>query len=450
MLFIEKAPAKKAKVEPVQPEIVPFAGVGRTLTGPPKEATLCVSEVPASAEPTRSASSDSPPSTPPPPVRQGGPDPNIALALARRLEGKSNKTTAKATLYDIMAQEGRDFSNEIQLKEQEKGIQKQGNSSKETQEANPYKELEDAQLFTCPSLDLNEAMTFEQLMSKVKEKIFINLTTDSILLYLTVLKNCNRTSSRPNVSNVESCCETLKAVLTKLKDSIANEEDFEKYSRLRRSKLEARVLNYTGGLDVLYAIGFTTDEEDPDWLIYDVSDDVDVGSKLETILELLESTMMYRFELDRQIKKYVMEEKEEGGTVATATSLADLELTSTDVKQYMNTLEKKREIGELFASKATKERLLSNAPASKCAFTRLRFRFTAQGQGLQIVEAYFYSNETLSQVKDWFAGKFSGQITGEKEITFKMGPVQYGDESLEQSLEELKLVPAATLTVIRT
>lgn len=274
-------------------------------------------------------------------------------------------------------------------------------------------------------------------MSKVKVKIFDDYPNDPVLRSLMIIFNCNRTIKQDN-SLMNGCLDILKKIVTNLQTE--DKSQFEKFSRVRRSKIEQKVLSLTGALDFLFAIGFTSDKEDLDWLVYDVQDE-DVPSKMKFILELLQTPQIFPIELDRQLK-HILEERS-----TSQDSSDDLKFTSSDLKHLYNNLEKHREINEMFVSKETKARLISNTSNYKSLFAKLRFQFRVIDNEINTVEAIFYSSEKLFQVKDWFISNFY-ELFGEKEIIFKIGPEQFIGASLERSLEELKLTPAATLTVI--
>ena len=277
-------------------------------------------------------------------------------------------------------------------------------------------------------------------MCKVKAKCFDNFGEDAILRTSMILFNCNRSISQDN-SRLNSCIDILKKIVVNMQTE--NPEEFEKFKRIRRSKIDQKVLSLDGALDLLFAIGFTIDDSDKDWLVY-VEQDEDLKTKMQFVHELLLSPQIIPIELDRQLKHIT--EEAHGSTISEDSS-EDIKMTANDFKNFYSNLERTREINEMFVSKETKAKLLSNMTNYKPIFARLRFKFSLADNEIETIEAVFYASEKLLDVKTWFLDNFN-QLFGEKDIHFKLGPDLFTGDSLSQSLANLKLTPAATLLVI--
>lgn len=241
-------------------------------------------------------------------------------------------------------------------------------------------------------------------------------------------------------TKVVDCLTILKKIVKNLQTE--DPDEFEKFSKIRISKLQAKVLDLDGSLNFLYAIGFTIEEDDPEFLTYHVQDE-DVKQKMEMIYEILSAPVFYEIQLDHQLKHIT----DEPNTNMHEDSSDDLKHTSSDLKGFYANLEKTRAINEMFVSKETKLKLLSNSSKFKPNFAKLRFKFTLIDNESQTVEAVFFASDTLNQIKTWFLKNYS-ELFGEKQIHFKIGPEKFTDDEMKQSLSELKLAPASTLTVM--
>ncbi|KAJ6224885.1 hypothetical protein RDWZM_003430 [Blomia tropicalis] len=374
-------------------------------------------------------------------ARRTGPDANVASAALSRFGDtrNPNNNAQKPTLHDIMVEEKKKISQEMRLKEELEEKKLKVDKQLEESQKNPFKLFEDSQRFTCKQLDINTSMRFDELICKIKVNIFDNFPDDAILRSAMILFNCNRTISQDG-SRLQTCLDILKKVVTNLQTE--NVDELEKFKRIRRSKIEQKVLNLEGALDFLFAIGFTIDTDDADWLLY-VEQDEDLRTKMQFIHELLVAPQIISIELDRQVKHITPNDAENPISLDD-----DIKMTSSDLKKFYSNLEKNREINEMLISKETKEKLISNATNFKPLFTKLRFKFSFDNTEVDVIEAVFYSNEKLFEVKNWFSTNYGQLFTNEKETHFKVGPELMGNDKMSKSLSELKLSPAATLTVI--
>ncbi|XP_027200820.1 uncharacterized protein LOC113794870 [Dermatophagoides pteronyssinus] len=390
------------------------------------------------------------------PKRQGGPDENVAKATLARFETKPNSTKAtsanKSTLYDIMAEEKQKFEKELKMKEDmeaKRRLQQQQEQQQAKQMENPFKEFEDAQRFTCQTLDLTDPVPFKDILRQIKSSIYDNFTDDPVLRSAMILFNCNRSvdngpssNSSPNVQ-LQNCLDILLKIVSNLLLA-ENDEQLEKFKRVRRSKIEQKVLSLDGALDFMFAIGFTIDDKDCDWLVYaDVDDDDGRKAKMTYLKDLISNPQIIHIELDRQVKLIDQSRPEE----ATNESESDVRLTSADVKEYYSNIERTRQIEEMLISKETKAKLLvsnSNLSNFRSVFTKLRFKFELAGE-MQLIEAIFYSKETLADVQKWFIEHFGNALDG-KCVQFKQGLSLLTNE--QDTLETLKLSPASTLLAI--
>lgn len=306
-------------------------------------------------------------------------------------------------------------------------------------------EFDKGQKFVCPSLEIKSALPFDELLKNIKANINENFKEDPVLRSLMCLHNCNRTIDQ-NDSRVKGCVDILQKILKNM--MIDDPEELEKFKRIRKSKIEQKVLSVDGALEFLLAIGFSPDATS-EWLIFQDTDNVNIQESMLYLVDLLENPQIIPIELDRQLKH--LEDKE---TNSTTDDLADLNLTSSDVKKIYNNMERTREINEMFVSKETKNNMLANRSSNNnnqtCLFTRLRFKFgIIPGEALQVVEATFAARETLNDVKAWFVDNFMGLLgEDDRAINFRNGTTLLADQQGASTLAELKLTPAATLLVL--
>ena len=386
------------------------------------------------------------------PKRHGGPDENVAKATLARLETRPNSTTTttsvnKSTLYDIMAEEKQKFEKELKMKddmEEKRRLQQQQQQEQLKQMENPFKEFEEAQRFTCQTLDINDSIPFKDIIRQIKSSIYDNFTDDPVLRSAMIVFNCNRSiDDGPNNGGrnvrLQNCLDILLKIVSNLLNA-ENNEQLEKFKRVRRSKIEQKVLSLDGTLDFMFAIGFTIDDKDSDWLVY-VNDDDEAGrkAKMTYLKDLISNPQIIPIELDRQVKLI-----DQSIPVDVE---SDDQMTSANIKEYHSNLERTRQIEEMFISRETKAKLLVTNPNLsnyRSIFTKLRFKFELTGE-MQLIEAVFYSQETLADVKKWFLEQY-GNVCDGQSVQFKQGLSLLTNEN--DTLDTLKLSPASTLLAV--
>lgn len=293
-------------------------------------------------------------------------------------------------------------------------------------------------------MEINNPLPFEDLLKVIKANINENFKEDPVLRSLMIMYNCNRTIDQNN-SCVKSCIDILQKILKNLMTE--DPEELEKFKRIRKSKIEQKVLSIDGALDFLLAIGFNPDTTS-EWLIFQDTEIPKIHENMLLLIDLLENPQIIPIELDRQLKHLDNTE-----TTSNTENIADLKLTSSDVKKIYNNIERTREINEMFVSGETKNNMLANRSSNNqtCLFTRLRFKFNlVSGEALQAIEATFYALETLNDVKTWFVTNFLSLLSDKDDrvVNFRNGPTLLSDQQGTSTLAELKLTPAATLLVL--
>ena len=254
-----------------------------------------------------------------------------------------------------------------------------------------------------------------------------------------ILFNCNRNNVGEN-STLNPCLEILKKITGNLQNA-SSEEEFKKFSRIRKSKIEKNVLSLDGALDFLFAIGFTLDKNDNDWIFYD--DNIEESSsKMSRIIELLNQPQIFDIFLDRQVKSIT------DTATASCDDDDDVRITGSDVKRLQQGMEKQREINEMMVSKATKDKLISGVGLQEYRpiFTVLKFKMPIADE-CEVIQAHFRSSEKFSIVRQWFNENFA-EFFIDKTLSFKIAGETLNENVDGKNLEELKLIPAATLFIL--
>lgn len=208
-------------------------------------------------------------------------------------------------------------------------------------------------------------------MREIKTNVYDNFSNDSLLLSLMIMFNCNRSVDEDVSSEkLQKCVEILNKILSNLLTE--DQEQFEKFTRVRRSKIEDKVLNLQGALDFLYAVGFTTDPEQPEWLVFDRGsmELPEVHEKITFVKDLLADPQVFPVELDREVK--LLSENESTSQQGQVGEDDDLKMTQTELKQLYSNMEKTREVNSMFVSKDYKNKLLSSKIDYKYKFAKLR------------------------------------------------------------------------------
>ena len=291
-----------------------------------------------------------------------------------------------------------------------------------------YEEFDSKQRFNCPDIGLNDWLPINELVKQIDDFIQNNFTEDLTLMSVLTITNCNYSLNDDYKQKVDDCIKTLDKVVSNLMNSSA--EEWEKFSRIRKSKIEKRVLQLRGGLEFLLSIGFELDSNE-EWLEFK-GEPSECREQMAYFQDVLNNAKQFPIYLDRQV--VVID--------ANVTQTEDLnneffKLSTDEVKRQMETLTQKRELEETLRTKAMRDQKLKKFNSK---FSRLRFKFPDGHQ----IEATFNTNETLTDVKNWLLER-SDPL---KQFDLKCVRDVFTDQHMSQTLNQLNLVPTAALLII--
>ncbi|CAG2177418.1 unnamed protein product [Oppiella nova] len=344
-----------------------------------------------------------------------------AEAAIERIQ-RQQTTNKSNTLENILQEERQKISEEYKMKERAQSLVKE-----EEKLEKKYKDFDANQRFSCPTIGLNESLSSDELLSRILDFIQTNFADDLTLMSVLTLINCNSGSDNSE-QRIDECIKTLDKVVTNLGNSTVEER--EKFSKIRKSKIEKKVLELKGGLEFLISIGFELDSTE-EWLIF--SDKAsDISEQMCYYKDVLNNPQKFPIVLDRQAVRVESNEK------TPKDDLSDnfFKLSTDEVVREMQTLTQKRELEETLRTKAMREQKHRRFDAK---YSRLRFKFA---NGLQI-EATFAANETLTDVKDWISER--SELT---DFNLKCVHEVFTELHVHKTLKELNLVPTATLLIV--
>ncbi|CAG2101022.1 unnamed protein product [Medioppia subpectinata] len=346
-----------------------------------------------------------------------------AEAAIERIQ-RQQSTNKSNTLENILQEERQKISEEYRMKEKAECLVKE-----EEKLDKKYKDFDANQRFSCPTIELNESLIMEELLEQILDFIQTNFADDLTLMSVLTLINCNSSPNEESEHRVEECIKTLDKVVSNLENSSPDER--QKFSKIRKSKIEKKVLELKGGLEFLVSIGFEVDSTD-EWLVF--SDETpDIRDQMSYYRDVLNSAQKFPLILDRQTVRLESNQKTQNQDL----SQDFFRLSTDEVVREMQTLTDKRETEETLRTKAMRETKKRNINSK---FSRLRFRFA---NGVQI-EATFGSNETLVDVKNWLLER----MESDKEFNLKCVHEVFTQQHSNQTLKALNLVPTAALLIV--
>ncbi|XP_054161590.1 UBX domain-containing protein 6-like [Oppia nitens] len=346
-------------------------------------------------------------------------------AAIERIQRQNQSNTRNTTLENILQQEKQKIREEYKAKEQTENIMKE-----EEKLVNKYKDIDSKQRFTCPTIELNESLELDQLIERMCDYIQMNFTEDLTLMSALMIVNCNHNIGDNAQQRVSECIKVLDKVVTNLMTSSVEER--EKFSKIRKSKIQNKVLDLKGGLEFLSSIGFQSDSSD-DWLVFQFDEITDICEQMIYYKDVLNNVEQFPLIIDRQVVHLNTEQSFR----ETDLSQDFFKLSADEVKREMQSLTDKRETEETLRTKAMKEHKQRKIDSK---YTRLRFNCP---NGVKI-EATFGSNEILCDVKNWLLA----YLESIDKFNLKCGTDVFTDEHLNKTLKDLNLVPTAMLFII--
>ncbi|RWS22131.1 UBX domain-containing protein 6-like protein, partial [Leptotrombidium deliense] len=163
-------------------------------------------------------------------------------AALKRFEQPSRQTNKALGL--VMEEEKKRILAEMKAKEEAQALKEQ------TQEVAPVI----VKKYVCPILGINEGYPLTELKEMIEEGIRASYEDDTLLMSALLIKNCNDDNA------TQICVRTLELVLDNLRTD--DEMQLEKFKKLKKAKIQSKILDVKGGREFLNAVGFIVDDSD--------------------------------------------------------------------------------------------------------------------------------------------------------------------------------------------
>jgi hypothetical protein len=335
-------------------------------------------------------------------------------AALRRLETTTKKPGTKSGMERLLEQERRKAQQELEALQE---IKTQTQKLQIT--VHP---IDQCQKYLCPDLDIVEGLSKQDLWQKMQQNLSYSIEEESVLASM-LIKNCNSDSIACQ------CISTLEIILNNLKTSDADK--LEKFKRVKKAKIEQKILNCVGGQMFLEACGFTLNDTQEWYELQGV-----VGSLAEhadACLATLAFAEKANVILDRQF------EIQTRGSPQAAQHEADFfNVKSEDLQERQRELRVQREIQETLMTKTEKDKLT-------------RVRIDTQHTKLMLVyqnatySAMFKVTETVSDLITFLMQEFNLNSFDEHKILYLNRELSSSD--YVKTFKELEMYPSVLLRV---
>lgn len=273
-------------------------------------------------------------------------------------------------------------------------------------------------------------MPLAKLREQIENKFKHDFEEDPVIMNALIIQNCN------DVYQSEQCLSTLNIILSNLKKT--EEENFEKYRKVKKVKIKEKILGVKGGTEFLESIGFRLDEED-EWYVFRNSLD-DLEPRIDCYLDILKSCERCSIEFNRNavvtnmanLKPYDEDYNEN-----------DYELTPSEIAREQQAL---KDICESYSTLMTSEmrkKLETKNVVPK--FTRLRVKIPKKSEMLEVT---FRTKETFNDFLNWLFVTYPNNEWDQYEYTF--GTYTIPKQSYSKTFQELDLMPFATFHLKKT
>lgn len=291
-------------------------------------------------------------------------------------------------------------------------------------------------------MGINESYPKKELMEILAQRIEASFEGDPLIVAALLIRNCNDTSTSEQVNALETCLKTLDTLITNLGAVDKPREDREKYRRVRKVKIENKILNIRGGRMYLEAVGFKLDA-DGEWFVFQQDanlSDEELVQQVAYWKDVLHDVQKIPLELDRQPRVISEDSRPVSGAPDEQLSDDFFQLSLAEVRREYENLLKQKEAQETLRTKAMRE---ADRKKIFSPYTRLRFKLPPN----VLIEATFHSNETVMQARQWISEHPYLVKNIIKEFDMVHGIEVLGDNHSSKTLEELNLVPSASILV---
>lgn len=338
-------------------------------------------------------------------------------AALRRLETANKKpTTTKSGMERLLEQERRKAMQEVeQLQEIKELTQKQHIT------VHP---IDQCQKYVCLDLDIVEGLPKPELWQRMQQ-IFSESIEEELMLGAMLIKNCN------SESTAAQCISTLELILNNLKTT--DPEKREKFKRVKKMKIEQKILKCVGGQIFLEACGFALDETQ-EWYELQTTLTGTLAEHADACLDTLAFAEKANVRLDRQFEIHAGKSSQTGDQETSEF----YEIRADDLKERQRELHLQREIQETLMIKSEKDKL-----------TRVR----VETNHTKLMIAYqnamysvmFQVTETVSDLIIFLMQQFNLESFDEHKILYLNRELPSSD--YEKTFKQLEMYPSVLLRV---
>ncbi|XP_074600749.1 GDI interacting protein 3 [Brevipalpus obovatus] len=293
-------------------------------------------------------------------------------------------------------------------------------------EKKPKEDEVDKHTFCCPSLDLDDYCSLAELRNKIQEKIQSDFGEEPVIKSALMIRSLNS----EEVAN--SCISILELILNNLRTD--DPEKWEKFRRIRKAKVENKILNTVGGPEFLAATGFVL-EPNGEW--YSYTDTMDSApEKVDYYLDILKSSDYCEIQVNRNSRAINLSKI---NIPNEQLDDAFFELAPEELSREQRARRLAIERQQTFMTEALRSRYDPKPEAKAYKYTRLRYK-TMDGR---MIEATFSAKENIHDLLEHLKKEYS--LTNLDHCDLICGTEAIPPEKWEQSFLELGLCPTATL-----
>ncbi|KAK9878483.1 hypothetical protein WA026_022379 [Henosepilachna vigintioctopunctata] len=283
--------------------------------------------------------------------------------------------------------------------------------------------------FRCPLIS-EEILTKEEWRPKIKEFLFQQLEEERALTACLIIHSCNFSRSK-----VTECVDLLVRYL----DNIIGNPSETKFHKIRCSNanFKDKVLPILGSTELLYAAGFRqqtialNEAEDDFWVFH--PENIEGIEDLQSIRESLKLGSRVELELDRNVQVL-----NAGEAIKRIELPSDFyALTADEIKKEQQAKSEAMDKQMQLRTKAMREKD-EIREIKKYKFALIRIRFP---DGLYL-QGTFYVYEKFSEVLNFVQNNLDSDLPFVLAVSTSH---KFENSDSDQSLQQLKLVPASTL-----
>ncbi|EDX07715.1 UBX domain-containing protein 6 [Drosophila simulans] len=352
---------------------------------------------------------------------------NEARAAASAALARIDKKTSRdfnTSLSAVKAQAKRELEAERRQREEAMGTASTTSTSTSASGGDTRNLACEGVFFRCPLIS-EEILPKSVWKVRIKEFLYQQLEADRGLTACLIIHNCNVK---------EKADECIATLIRYLENLIKNPEE-EKFCKIRMSnKIFSEKVRYVeGALDVLQAAGFNEVQIDDEPFLLWTKEQTEKDLDLPTLVEALKSSEIIPLELDRNIKVLLPSQ-------ARRVVLPDefYRLSPEEIKKEQQLRAEAIAQSQMLRTKAMREREEQrNLRMYRYALVRVKFP-----NGL-FIQGTFNVYEKIADVFEFVQSCLADESLDFSLVSNSEGKL--GDEDLEKTLYDCKLIPNALL-----